>query len=56
MFLQHGRPAIAVTSAWMIAYMHEQTITHTPADTIDNVDCRRLVDLAGVLKDFVTVL
>ena len=55
-FLQYGRPAIAVTSAWMLAHMHDQTITHTPADTIDNVDCGKLVELAGALKEFVTAL
>ncbi len=56
MFLQHGRPAIAVTSAWMLEHMYDQTITHTPADTMDNVDCGKLVELAGALKDFVTAL
>ena len=49
-FLQHGCPAIAATSAWMLAHMHDQTITHTLADTIDNVDCRKLVELAGAIK------
>ncbi len=53
-FLQHGRPAIAVTSAWMLEHMHDQTITHTPADTIENVDCGKLVELSVALKDFVT--
>ena len=53
-FLQHGRPAIAVTSKWMLEHMHDQTITHTPADTDENVDCSKLVELAGALKDFVT--
>jgi len=50
MFLQRGRPAIAVTSAWMLEHMYDQTITHTPADIMDNVDCGKLVDLAGIVS------
>ncbi|TVQ69864.1 MAG: hypothetical protein EA363_08875 [Balneolaceae bacterium] len=45
---------IAVTSAWMLEHMHDQTITHTPADTSENVDCSKLVELAGALKNLVT--
>lgn len=55
-FLQYGRPAIAVTSKWMLEHMHDQTITHTPEDTDENADCGKLVELAGALKDFVAAL
>ncbi len=51
-FVQKGRAAIAFTSDKVTELM--TTITHTPKDTPEIVDCRKLVELATALKDFIT--
>ncbi len=53
-FLQYGRPAIAVSSEWFIENMNIQDITHTPKDNTGIVDCNKLVELAVALSDLIT--
>lgn len=51
-FIQYGRPAIAVTSKWFLDNIDRQEITHTPQDKIGNVDPRKLVKIAWVISQF----
>jgi len=48
-FVQFGRPAIAVTSAWFLENVDSQTITHTPQDNLEIVDPRKVVEIARAL-------
>jgi len=50
-FVQKGRPAIAFTSEKMRELM--ATITHTPADTPEIVDCGKLHEVARALESFI---
>ena len=52
-FVQYGRPAIAVTSQWFIEHMESQEITHTPKDNVGIVDCHKVVEIAQALSDFI---
>lgn len=53
-FIQNGRPAIAITSA---NFMELSTnITHTPKDTIELVDMQKLVNISYTLRDIVNHL
>jgi aminopeptidase YwaD len=52
-FVQYGRPAIAVTSQWFLDNMETQTITHTPKDNLDIIDYQRLIELAFAIRDLV---
>lgn len=49
-FIQHGCPAIAVSSQWFIEHIDSQEITHTPKDNIDIVDCRKVIEIAEALN------
>lgn len=49
-FVQHGAPAIAVSSQWFIEHIESQEITHTPKDNIHIVDCRKIVVIAEALN------
>jgi aminopeptidase YwaD len=51
-FVQNKKPAIAFTSEKVAELM--ATITHSPKDTPDIVDCGKLVELAHALHDLVT--
>jgi aminopeptidase YwaD len=51
-FVQNKKPAIAFTSEKVSELM--ATITHSPKDTPDIVDCGKLVELAQALHDLVT--
>ncbi len=51
-FIQNGRPAIAVSSVWFTENIDTQDITHTPKDNIDIVDCSKLVEITMVLDRF----
>jgi aminopeptidase YwaD len=51
-FVQNKIPAIAFTSEKVIELM--ATITHSPKDTPDIVDCGKLVELAHALHDLTT--
>jgi aminopeptidase YwaD len=53
LFVQQGRPAIAVSSQWFLEHMASQEITHTPKDNIDIVDCRKVVEIAEALNCFI---
>ena len=48
-FVQFGRPAIAVSSEWFINNIDGQDITHTAKDNIDIVDIQKLPGIAGAL-------
>ncbi|XUW99781.1 MAG: M28 family peptidase [Dehalogenimonas sp.] len=50
-FVQKGKPAISMTSEKMPDLM--ASITHTPKDTPDMVDCEKLVEAASALRDFI---
>ncbi len=55
-FIQRGRPAIAVTSRWFLENMATQSITHTGLDIPEIVDCRRIVEIARALNRLVRFL
>jgi len=50
-FIQKGRPTIALTSEKTVELM--ATVTHTPKDTPDLVDCGKLVEIASALGGFI---
>ncbi|MDR2919640.1 MAG: M28 family peptidase [Tannerella sp.] len=51
LFLQNGRPAIAVSSQWFIENMECQEITHTPKDNLDIVNYERVSECAlGIVE------
>ncbi len=52
-FVQAGRPAIAVSSKWFIDNMESQNITHTPKDNLEIVDNKKVVEIALALADFI---
>ncbi len=51
-FIQNGRPAVAVTSKWFLENIEKQEITHTPRDYIGNIDSRKLVSIAHAISEF----
>lgn len=52
-FIQYGRPAIAVSSMWFIDNIENQEITHTPKDNLDIVDNNRVVELALAINSLI---
>jgi aminopeptidase YwaD len=50
-FVQKGRPAIAFAAERMRELMRK--FTHTAADTPEIVDCRKLVEVAEAIRDFI---
>jgi aminopeptidase YwaD len=52
-FVQNGRPAIAFTAEKAADLM--ATVTHTPKDTPEIVECDKLVEIAKALNDFIRV-
>jgi aminopeptidase YwaD len=52
-FIQYGRPAIAVSSKWFTENIDSQEITHTPKDNIEIVDCQKVVEIAQALNLFI---
>ena len=56
LFLQAGRPAIAITSDWFLQNKATQTVTHTRRDSIDLVAPERLVSCAVSVKSFIEAL
>ena len=50
-FLQHGRPAIAVTSEWILQNMETQNITHTERDNLSIIDHRKVVEAATGINE-----
>jgi aminopeptidase YwaD len=55
-FLQFGRPAIAVTSQWIIDHNSTQDITHTPKDNLGIVDPGKLVETAVAIRSFIQAI
>ncbi len=55
-FVQYGRPALAVTSEWFIRNMNTQDVTHTPKDNSNIVDCGKLVEISEAIKTLVTLI
>jgi aminopeptidase YwaD len=54
-FIQHGCPAVAVSSQWFTDHIDNQDITHTPKDNIDIVDYLKLVEIAQALNQFIRI-
>lgn len=52
-FIQYGRPAIAVSSKWFIDNIDNQEITHTPKDNLDIVDSNKVVELALAINSLI---
>ncbi|MBN2281680.1 MAG: M28 family peptidase [Candidatus Marinimicrobia bacterium] len=52
-FVQFGRPAIAVTSKWMLENLETQSVTHTAKDNISIVNPDQLVSIALAIEKFV---
>jgi len=52
-FIQNGRPAIAVSSEWFTNNVDSQEITHTPKDNLEIVDVRKVVEIAEALNALV---
>ena len=55
-FVQFGRPAIAVTSTWFLENNESQTITHTPQDNLEIVDPSKVVEIARALGALIRVI
>lgn len=55
-FIQNGRPAIAVSSKWFIDNINGQDITHTLKDNIGIVDCTKLVEIAEAIASLINKL
>jgi aminopeptidase YwaD len=52
-FVQFGRPALAVSSEWFVNNVDSQDITHTEKDNPDIVDPSKLVEIAEALSTFI---
>ncbi len=52
-FIQFGRPAIAVSSKWFTDNINDQDITHTPKDNLSVVDYHRVVEISLAIKDLI---
>ncbi len=52
-FVQYGRPAIAVSSEWFVNNADNQNITHTEKDNLSIVNCERVVDAAQAIAAFI---
>lgn len=52
-FVQMGRPAVAVSSKWFVDNMESQTITHTKNDNPEIVDVSKLVEIAQALNTLI---
>ncbi|MGD8777826.1 MAG: M28 family peptidase [Ignavibacteria bacterium] len=52
-FVQYGRPAIAVSSEWFIENINSQKITHTEKDVPSLIDCSKLVEISQALAKIV---
>ena len=55
-FMQQGCPAVAVSSEWFISNIESQSVTHTPKDKVEIVDCEKLVEIAQALRLFIYAL
>lgn len=55
-FLQKNRPAVAVTSCWLLEHSETQDITHTPRDSLDIVNINRIVEIAIGIRDVLALI
>ena len=55
-FVQYGRPAIAVSSQWFTENIDTQEITHTKKDNLDIVDVGKTVEIAEFLAQVIKSL
>lgn len=55
-FIQFGRPAIAVSSKWFIDHMEDQQITHTPKDRLELTDTGKIANIALALTTLIQAL
>lgn len=55
-FVQFGRPAIAVSSEWFVDNVDSQEITHTPKDNLEIVEPSKLVEIARALAAFIRAI
>lgn len=55
-FVQYGRPAIAVSSSWFIENMENQDITHTPKDHPGIINYERVSDICIGISTFINRL
>ena len=55
-FLQYGRPAIAISSQWFTENIASQDITHTAKDNLGIVDFNKIIEIAEALNGFVREL
>lgn len=55
-FLQYGRPALAVSSEWFTEHGESQDITHTPKDNLSIVDYDKIVVIARALDEIIREL
>jgi aminopeptidase YwaD len=55
-FVQNGRPAIAVTSQWFTKNINSQDVTHTPKDNVEIVDYNKIVDIAEAINELIRKL
>lgn len=56
MFVQAGRPAIAITSKWFLDNLYTQNITHTPMDNLDMVNYKKIVETAVAINSLIRKL
>jgi len=52
-FVQFGRPAIAVSSKWFLDHIDDQDITHTPKDKSEITDLEKIVEIAYALRTLI---
>ncbi len=55
-FIQYGRPAIAVSSEWFVNNVDSQDITHTQKDNLEIVEPSKLVEIAQAIEAFIRAL
>ena len=55
-FVQYGRPAIAVSSSWFIENMDSQDITHTSKDNSEIVNFERLPEIGLAICELVNLI
>lgn len=55
-FVQYGVPAVAVSSMWLTTNMENQSITHTPKDMPEIVDCGKTARAAEMISSIVRKL
>lgn len=55
-FVQFGRPAIAVSSKWFLDHIDDQDITHTPKDRLEITDPVKVVNIAQALATLIQTL